>query len=91
MKFEEKYPKAFVGQRLNVNEDTITKMEEMKDCEACNEPTEYFSTSFMAYICSEQCLRKLWTSYRVAISIKPPERKREKSRNFQARPIIGRG
>lgn len=66
--FEEVYDGSLDGEEKEVLEDEILKTENSKPCFVCkHRVTSWVSTSFMAHVCSEQCLGTLWDRYMFAV------------------------
>lgn len=65
MKFEELYPDSVYLDQKDFEGDTVAKGI-LHQCCICHKEAYWCSISFLAYFCSEECLRKEWENYAIA-------------------------
>lgn len=61
--FDSQLPDVAVGTEERVDGDGMLKMNLLRPCWLCEQPTAWLSISFDARICSRLCLDILWSGY----------------------------
>ena len=61
--FDERYPDVDLKTIVLSNGDEIMKVGREELCWDCSRRTRWVSTSFHAYLCSDECVRNKWNEY----------------------------
>ena len=69
MKFEKKYPDARYLDRFKYNGDSVIKNLKKRYCCVCDDDAMFTSHEFKVFLCSEECLEKLWNKYGGSVNI----------------------
>lgn len=64
MKFEHKYPNATSTEKYEFDYSYVTKAPKLGSCRCCGALTKWFDVLFADRACSEECLGKMWQTYK---------------------------
>ena len=63
MNFDELYPNTGCGEEFEFEGTIIAKGNDEYSCWNCGKKTKWFDLSFLAPLCSEECVRAKWEEF----------------------------